>query len=82
MRSLMMDDYRQRMTGMDEKFYREFAVLDIFDFLSPKYDIPQTAESFRKIFVDIGMAEIDVHPGWNGIEGRGVKSSTAPAGFR
>jgi SAM-dependent methyltransferase len=82
MRSLMMDDYRQRMTGMDEEFYREFAILDIFDFLSPKYDIPQTVESFRKIFVDIGMLEIDVHPGWNGIEGRAVKSFVAPNGSR
>jgi SAM-dependent methyltransferase len=73
MRSLMIDEYRQRMTGMDEKFHREFAVLDIFDFLSPKYDNPQTVDSFRQLFVDVGLAEIDVHPGWNGIEGRGVK---------
>jgi ubiquinone/menaquinone biosynthesis C-methylase UbiE/uncharacterized protein YbaR (Trm112 family) len=74
MRGLMIDEYRQRMTGMDEKHYKEFAVLDIFDFLSPKYDFPQTVSSFRQIFESIGMTEIDVHPGWNGIEGRAVKA--------
>jgi SAM-dependent methyltransferase len=73
MRSLMVDEYRQRMTGMDERFYREFSVLDIFDFLSPKYDIPQSIESFRQIFLEAGLQQIDVHPGWNGIEGRAVK---------
>ncbi len=77
LRSFMIDEYRQRLTGMDERFYREFAILDIFDFLSPKYDIPQTVESFRQIFADIRMTEIDVHPGWNGIEGRGTKYATA-----
>jgi SAM-dependent methyltransferase len=73
MRSLMIDDYRYRMPGADETFYREFAVLDIFDFLSPKYDIPQTVESFREMFANVGLTDIDVHPGWNGIEGRGRK---------
>jgi hypothetical protein len=73
MRSLMIDEYRQRLAGMDESFYREFAVLDIFDFLSPKYDIPQTLDSFRQIFVDNEMTDVDVHAGWNEIEGRGVK---------
>jgi SAM-dependent methyltransferase len=73
MRRFLFDEYRQRMQGMDEKFHREFAVLDIFDFLSPRFDIPQTVESFKDIFERAGMIEIDIHPGWNGIEGRGLK---------
>jgi SAM-dependent methyltransferase len=79
MRGLMIDDYRYRMTDMDEKFYREFAVLDIFDFLSPKFDIPQSVASFRDTFAKAGLEQIDVHTGWNGIEGRGVKL-TSPKG--
>lgn len=73
MRRFLIDEYRQRMDGMDEKFYREFAVLDIFDFLSPRFDIPQTMESFKGIFERAGLVELDIHPGWNGIEGRGLK---------
>ena len=73
MRSLMVDDYRCRMTGMDEKFYKEFAVLDIFDFLSPEYDNPKTVNEFRQFFLAAGLTNVDVHVGYNGIEGRGEK---------
>jgi SAM-dependent methyltransferase len=73
MRALMFDDYRQRLAGMDEERFREFAALDIFDFLSPAYDIPQTVESLRRMFEEDGLAQIDVHLGYNGIEGRAVK---------
>jgi SAM-dependent methyltransferase len=72
-RSLMLDDYAQRLTSMDEKHFKEFAILDIFDFLSPRYDIPQTVDSFRAIFERSGLTDIDVHPGYNGIEGRARK---------
>jgi SAM-dependent methyltransferase len=73
MRALMFDDYQQRLAGMDEKRFREFAALDIFDFLSPAYDFPQTVASFRRMFEECGLARIDVHPGYNGLEGCAVK---------
>jgi hypothetical protein len=58
---------------MDENRFQEFAVLDIFDFLSPAYDIPQTVDGFRHFFEEEGLVDIDVHPGYNGVEGRGCK---------
>lgn len=73
MKNLMLDDYHSRLPGMNPKQYKEFAILDIFDFLSPMYDIPQTEEQFRDCFLNAGLIEVDVHPGYNGIEGRGIK---------
>ncbi|MGU3287591.1 class I SAM-dependent methyltransferase [Methylobacterium mesophilicum] len=72
-RSLMLDDYKARLTGMDLSRHKEFAVLDIFDFLSPAYDFPQSVDEFRDLFAKSGLTDIDVHPGYNGIEGRGRK---------
>jgi hypothetical protein len=72
-RSMLIDDYAARMVGMDKKYFKEFAVLDIFDFLSPAYDIPQTAVSLREMFISAGLEGIEVHPGYNGLEGRGRK---------
>ncbi len=72
-RTLLIDDYAARMTGMNARHFKEFAVLDIFDFVSPAYDIPQTLESFRKWFTDAGLEDIDVRPGYNGLEGRAKK---------
>jgi hypothetical protein len=73
LRALMFDDYKQRMVGLDERYYKEFAVLDMFDFLSPPYDLPSTEGEFRQIFIDAGLINVDVHPGYNGVEGRGQK---------
>lgn len=73
MKNFMLDDYPSRLPGMNPKQYKEFAVLDIFDFLSPMYDIPQTEDQFRDCFLKAGLIEVDVHPGYNGIEGRGTK---------
>jgi len=69
---LLIDDYRTRMTGMDPGLLREFAVLDIFDMLSPTYDLPATLEDFRSWHEEVGLREIDVHFGYNGLEGRAV----------
>ena len=53
---------------------REWAILDTFDMLAPLYDSPQTLETVRAWFAN-GFADVDVHRGYNGIEGRGVKVS-------
>ncbi len=73
-RNILFDDYKSRLPGMNTAKYAEFAALDIFDFLSPAYDIPASEEEFRQWFVEFGLKDIDVHPGYNGIEGRGRKT--------
>jgi SAM-dependent methyltransferase len=69
---LVIADYRGKY-GLSEEMLKEWAILDTFDMLSPAYDYPQTIETFRGWFEQAGMKEIDVHYGYNGIEGRGVK---------
>jgi SAM-dependent methyltransferase len=72
-RRFLIDDYRPRLPAMDPSHYRDFAVLDIFDMLSPAYDYPMNIDEFRAWYVGAGLAEIDVHAGYNGLEGRGRK---------
>ena len=72
-RRLLLDDYPNRLPGMQHDLYKEFACLDIFDFLSPRYDIPATLDEFREWHQNAGLEKVDVGPGYNGIEGRGVR---------
>lgn len=69
----LFDNYKPRLPGMDPARYRDFAALDIFDFLSPAFDQPETVDGFKAWFVEAGLTEIDVHQGYNGVEGRGVR---------
>lgn len=64
----------QQLPGAPDDLIREWSYLDTFDWLSPKYDYPQTLADFRSWFEDAGLAEIDVHYGYNGVEGRAVKT--------
>lgn len=72
-RKMLFDDYSVRLQGMKEEYHKDFAVLDIFDMLSPRYDIPATVEEFRKWHEEMGLENIEVHQGYNGIEGRATK---------
>lgn len=69
---LVIADYRG-VYDLSEEMLKEWAVLDTFDMLSPAYDYPQTIETFTRWFQEAGLKEIEVHYGYNGIEGRGVK---------
>ena len=70
---LLIADYSR--LGLSGPQLREWAVLDTFDMLAPAYDIPERLPVVRRWFERAGLTEIDVHYGWNGIEGRGkVKS--------
>jgi SAM-dependent methyltransferase len=69
---LVIADYRG-MFDLSEEMLKEWAILDTFDMLSPAYDFPQTIETFRGWFEQAGLKDIEVHYGYNGIEGRGVK---------
>jgi SAM-dependent methyltransferase len=69
---LLIGDY-QGVLPLPDSALREWAVLDTFDMLAPAYDAPQDRETLERWFVEAGMERIDVHAGYNGIEGRGVR---------
>jgi SAM-dependent methyltransferase len=51
-----------------------WAILDTFDALSPRYDKPATLGAVRRWFEQAGLTEIEVRPGGNGIVGNGRRS--------
>lgn len=57
--------------GVTGQTLKEWAYLDTFDMLSPRYDSPQTLETVQQWFVEAQMTDIRVHDGYNGIEGHG-----------
>lgn len=69
---LLIPDYRDRFP-LSEEILREWAILDIFDILSPVYDSPQYRETVEKWFLRANLVDIQVKYGYNGIEGRGEK---------
>jgi SAM-dependent methyltransferase len=68
---LCVADYSQ--LGLKGQILKEWAYLDTFDMLSPRYDYPQTIKTVRKWLQDAGLSDIDVRCGYNGIEARGTK---------
>ncbi len=70
---LLVADYSRQLPNADDATLKEWAYLDTFDMLSPAYDYPVTVTTFRKWFEEEGLQRIDVHKGYNGVEGRGVK---------
>ncbi len=71
---LMVADYSQLLPEADDKTLKEWAVLDTYDMVSPAYDYPQTLETYKKWHEEEGLIDIDIHYGYNGIEGRAKKS--------
>ena len=69
---LLVMDYRGRY-DLSEELLLEWSVLDTFDMLSPAYDERQTIDTFRRWFQTAPLRDVDVHYGYNGIEGRGIK---------
>lgn len=70
---LLIADHSRVLRNSPDKILKEWACLDTFDMLSPKYDLPQTERTFRRWFEEARMSNIDVHPGYNGYEGRGQR---------
>lgn len=70
--ALFIADYRG-VFPLTEELLKEWAILDTFDMLSPRYDKPQTLAVFTRWFHEAGLRHIDVHYGYNGIEGRAEK---------
>jgi SAM-dependent methyltransferase len=51
-----------------------WAIMDTFDALSPKYDIPATLGDVRRWFRDAAFTQFEVRDGGNGVVGNGVKA--------
>ncbi len=73
---LLVPDYSR--LGLQGSMLKEWAYLDAFDMLSPRYDSPVTIKTLRRWFTEAGMTDATVRYGYNGIEGHG-KRITSPA---
>lgn len=69
---LLIADYRGQLDLPDQTL-REWAILDTFDHLSPRFDKPQRLSTVRRWFENAGLVERDVRYGYNGIQARGRK---------
>lgn len=69
--ALCIADYSR--IGLKGEMLKEWAYLDTFDMLSPRYDYPQTLKQVKKWFQNAGLGDINVHYGYNGIEARATK---------
>ena len=75
---LLVPDYSRE--GVPVESLKEWAYLDVFDMLSPRYDSPQTIKTLKRWFEKAGMTEVVVNYGYNGIEGRGKKAVEISSG--
>jgi 2-polyprenyl-3-methyl-5-hydroxy-6-metoxy-1,4-benzoquinol methylase/uncharacterized protein YbaR (Trm112 family) len=69
---LLIPDYST--WGLRGDILKEWAYLDAFDMLAPRYDTPQTINTVSQWFREAGLTDIIVHYGYNGIEGRGKRA--------
>lgn len=72
--ALQIADYRG-IYPLDEAALREWAVLDTFDMLAPRYDYPQDPDTLGAWFESAGFTDIHVAPGPNGLDARGRRSA-------
>ena len=66
--------YGKEIPEMSEDMLKEWAVLDLFDQLSPMYENDQYLTTIRQWFEEARFTGVDVNYGYNGINGRGRKS--------
>lgn len=66
---LLIADYSALLS--DEATLKQWAYLDTFDMLAPRYDYPQTLAEVRRWCEEASLENVDVSPGFNGIEARG-----------
>jgi len=71
---LLVPDYSRE--GLEGSILKEWAYLDAFDMLSPRYDSPQTINTLLNWFQKAEMMDISVHNGYNGIEGHGRRATS------
>lgn len=66
---LLIPDYSSLMPGAADAMLKEWAYLDVFNMLG-RDDQPQTPSTFYRWHKEAGLVDIEVHPGFNGVEGR------------
>jgi ubiquinone/menaquinone biosynthesis C-methylase UbiE/uncharacterized protein YbaR (Trm112 family) len=71
---LMIADYHHLLINADSKTLKEWAILDTYDMVSPAHDHPATLKQYKGWHTELGLNNVDVHYGYNGIEGRGNKA--------
>lgn len=71
--SRIIADRSDLLPACDERLLKEWAYLDTFDWLAPAFDKPQTLSTFKAWHRDAGLVNVEVHRGYNGLEGRGVR---------
>jgi ubiquinone/menaquinone biosynthesis C-methylase UbiE len=59
--------------GLSQAMLKEWALLDLFDILSAKYEHRVSLGMVKQWFQEARLQDIEVHHGYNGIEGRGIK---------
>jgi SAM-dependent methyltransferase len=59
--------------GLDDKTNKQWAILDTFDMYSPAHDHPQSEDTVRGWFAEIGFDKVHVGRGPNGVIGRAVR---------
>jgi len=57
--------------GLPDEHNQQWAVLDTFDMYSPSYDYPQSTQTLERWYMESGFVDVSVHPGPNGIVGKG-----------
>ena len=70
--ALLIADYRGAIDLTDDAL-REWAILDTFDHLAPRYDRPQRLSTVRRWFEEAGLEDVDIRYGHNGVQGRARK---------
>lgn len=63
----------EQLGNVSDDLIREWAYLDTFDWFSPAFDQPQTRAQFFAWHKRAQLDNIDVHYGFNGVEGRATK---------
>ena len=79
-KALLIRDY-SGVYPLSEELLKGWAILSSFDCLSPTYDNSQNFRDIKKWFTKAGLENIEVHYGYNDIEGRGIKRGLTEVDF-
>lgn len=66
---LLLGDYSDVIA--DDQTLRQWAKLDTFDMLAPRYDKPARAKTILRWCAELDLTSVEVHKGYNGFEIRG-----------
>jgi len=72
-RNVLLISQYQGILPLSDELQKEWAILDTFDVLAPALDKPQTIGTVQAWFQKAGLENIEVHYGYNSIEGRATK---------